>query len=210
MIFNFLKVLYMNYKNLNDNIHFSLINNVIHKIETKSIKYHYSKSVGVETTITVNGILHCESDLSSKSIIFPDKEDEKLNVERWFKNDCLHRCNDKPAYIEGLHIKKWYNKGLLHRDNDKPAIINFGDYQWFQYGVLHRDVDKPSLIEIIRWGTRSVWYKNGKKHRLNNPADIIENPAMLELFQQIYYLEGYTSQDEEYKKIKIKYLVKDF
>lgn len=71
--------------------------------------------------------------------------------------------------LENFCIEIWRNEeGLLHRENDKPAVVTY----------------KPNGdIET------EIWYLNGKKHRVNGPARVIDQKYDDPLFS-LYYLNG--------------------
>lgn len=94
-----------------------------------------------------HGVLHREA---------PAGEDDEnyfavlhLDGEKaWFKNNQLHRENDKPAVICSDGLKEWYYEGKLHRENDQPAFVfeSEGRFEWWKNGVRYRENDKPAMI----------------------------------------------------------------
>ncbi len=73
--------------------------------------------------------------------------EEILNGRYEFKNDKLYKNN---IYIKdyGLFLGEfiWFKDNKIHRDNDKPAIeYNDGSKYWYQNDMLHRDNDKPAI-----------------------------------------------------------------
>lgn len=59
--------------------------------------------------------------------------------EKWYKNDKLHRDNDKPTFISCYGVQYWHQYGKLHRDNDNPAIVHpDGEKRWYRNGEYIR------------------------------------------------------------------------
>lgn len=84
-------------------------------------------------------------------------------------NGKLWSINDEPAVIKEDRYKEWYKNDELHRDDDKPAIEwmvprNNGSKYWFKHGLRHRDNDKPAVESAN--GTKE-WWVNGQRHREN-------------------------------------------
>lgn len=98
-------------------------------------------------------------------------------METWFKDNEMHRDDDKPAYINtrggNLAQAEWYQNGKLKRDNDKPTMINYNrisgepliEYWHNDLGEVHRDDNKPAKISYMAQDgkpTRKEWFKNGR------------------------------------------------
>ena len=72
----------------------------------------------------------------------------------WYKNNLIHRANDKPAIVEFNRIRWWYQDGKCHRDNDQPAMVSERCLIWFRHGKCHRIHDNPAVVWFygyMRW-----------------------------------------------------------
>ena len=92
------------------------------------------------------------------------------NTKVWFKNGFVHRGNDLPAVLFTDGGMRWCRQGKIHRGGDKPASIMNGSKEWFLNGVNYRKGDKPSYEGND--GSKIWTNSKGRKHRLNNPAEI--------------------------------------
>lgn len=149
------------------------------------------------------GIPKIEIDGEYKTVTWFD-DNNIMKMRRWFKNNVLHRDDDRPAEIEIVNIpdedddesdddieqktikvtkEKWYRDGVFFRDNDLPAFII-------------RQI-KNNKIKIIF----ACWYKNGMIHRdgdnyamyINCSFDLYKELNILEIqghfksYQKVWY-----------------------
>lgn len=136
-------------------------------------------------------------------------------TKMWYKDGLRHR-DDGPAIEWANGDKVWYKDGKIHRE-DGPAVIysdknkvialferpefkkiktssyevernkkgeknnyivikkqiknlEYKEERWYKNGKLHRE-DGPAVII----NNDKYWYKNGRKHRLNDPAIELAN-----------------------------------
>lgn len=82
----------------------------------------------------------------------------------YFLDNKLHRKNG-PAFIRKDELFIWALNGVVHRDGDLPAVESNDD-------------------------KLKIYFKNGLKHRLNNPAEINGNKIE-------YWVNGIHYEDEE-------------
>ena len=126
------------------------------------------------------------------------------------------------VWIDNNHFK-YYNRyrtidfTKLHRDGDLPAYIkryddgNLEYERYYKHGKLHRDGDKPAELEYYNYvfnsGNESimneVYYKNGLRHRIEEPAIISWSLMSGKRHLSEHYLFGktyglYSSEYNEY------------
>ncbi len=76
-------------------------------------------------------------------------EKDVAGTKHWFKDDKLHRDNDKPAMEYADGTKHWLKDGKYHRDNDNPAIeYADGTKRWFKDGTEYSLKSKEKEIEF--------------------------------------------------------------
>lgn len=94
---------------------------------------------------------------------------DKRGLKIWYKNNLIHRDEDKPAYV-GNGTEIYYKNGLIHRDGDEAAYISSnGKWKtWYKNNKKHRNGDKPAVI----CNNVKCWYKNDLLHRENNKPAI--------------------------------------
>jgi hypothetical protein len=58
----------------------------------------------------------------------------------------------------------WYRQNVIHRDNDRPAIVRYDNTQeWYTDGARHR-LDRPAVI----WANgRREWWRSGMYLRMD-------------------------------------------
>ena len=72
----------------------------------------------------------------------------------WYKNNKLHREDDKPAVENANGDKTWYKNGKLHRE-DGPAIeYPDGDKYWYLDGKLYTEVEYNKKIHKISYNIK--------------------------------------------------------
>ena len=88
------------------------------------------------------------------------------------KNNKLHSYGDAPAYVNFFdNSKQWYKENNLHRENDKPAVIYPSEKQWYYNGKKHRENDKPA--RMTNDGKVKEWWYKGKRHRENDKPAVV-------------------------------------
>ena len=120
-----------------------------------------------------------------------DKYEVKPNASSqddiWYmKNNIIHREGDLPAR-ESNGGFSWYKNGLVHRDDDLPSFVSSNSKAWSKNGLDHRDGDLPA--KVVNDGQRQSWFKEGKLHRVGNPA-IIEEPFSYNMGKEEWWNEG--------------------
>ena len=90
-------------------------------------------------------------------------------IERFDADGDLHSFDDQPAVEDGGY-RCWCWHGRKHRGNDLPAETwPDGASLWYKNGRFHR-VGGPAVIEPR--GKVQQWYENGVLHRVGGPAEI--------------------------------------
>lgn len=117
------------------------------------------------------------------------------------KHTCNVNTNNKGKEITTYHVK-----GLLHRVN-KPALIIKNKYgevikeAYYIRGKLHNS-NGYAFYVVKRNPLKSIkvfeWYQQGKKHRINAPAVIIQDEKTSETRGE-YWLKGKHYSEESYK-----------
>jgi len=110
--------------------------------------------------------------------------------KRWYENGLRHRIGG-PAHISANGDQFWYERGKRHR-TDGPAVEKAdGTREWWTEGkIFCREANKqieyfddkcrlhspfPSIPAFMNDVGDSFWYKEGKLHRLKEPAVILHN-----------------------------------
>lgn len=129
-------------------------------------------------TVNEYGQKHSYNDQPGSISVRGDQVHQKM----WFKNDKIHRDNDRPAVIEywlngytpvddTLNSISWYQDDYIHREN-KPAIYeydNTGKIQyigWFRFSQWHR-VDGPGATIFNDGAVCYKWAYNGRVYKFN-------------------------------------------
>ena len=90
----------------------------------------------------------------------------------WFKDDKIHREDDKPAMEFANGAKAWYKNGKWHRENG-PAIIKCdGTEYYYLNDVWYSKEDHAIQVSNLKDDKPTVkydsgnkyWYKDGKYH----------------------------------------------
>ena len=116
-----------------------------------------------------NGALHREDgpavvwyDDSS----FPDDSDEPYEIEEWWINGSLIRCD--LDYTFSRAASYWFKDDEISREDGPAVSFSDGYVEWRVNGELHR-IGGPAVI----WPTGTKeWWVNGKRHREDGPAVI--------------------------------------
>jgi hypothetical protein len=104
--------------------------------------------------------------------IYSIDEDSDECFYTWYKNDDIHRENDRPAVVYDHGAKKWYRDNLLHRVGDQPAYIHkYGTQLWYMNSVIHRCHDLPA---VVGKDGSCAWFINGVNYR-----EIIDQPSII-------------------------------
>ena len=97
--------------------------------------------------------------------------------------------------------------GVLNEPEPEIAFnsYNYKVYSWYnENGQLHRDNDLPARIWYYRNGNsqQKIWYRNGKRHRVDGPAEIwYDRKGNIE--EKCWYLNGtYYPQAQYQEKLK--------
>ena len=105
---------------------------------------------------------------------FYDMPEVRNNILKWFKDDKLHRDDNKPAFIGQSPFKTtsdliiyrgWSIDNKPGRTDGGPTCIDQVGTQYWEKEYthnFHRDEDLPAVI--FANGTME-WYKDGKRHR---------------------------------------------
>ncbi len=103
----------------------------------------------------VDGKFHRDND-DQPACIIDDEDDANYN---WYKNDRLHRDNDKPAKVAvnkktgRFILQKWYQQGEEHRQLGKPSSITLDEVRYIHHGRLVRysGLARVSLNGELSW-----------------------------------------------------------
>lgn len=103
-----------------------------------------------------------------------------LNDDRikTFKNGELHSFEDRPS-AHDRYYDCWHMNDCLHRENNKPAYITYDDfgtpvrYKYYINGMLHR-TDGPAIV---------CAYGNEHYYLYNKPIDKASFKCLLDLFK---------------------------
>ena len=106
----------------------------------------------------------------------------------WIDYNIGNGCIKTESYLNGIiRSVAWTDEnGDLHRDDDSPAYIKY-DYcdnenkehcffartlQWFKHGRLHRDNGPADISYFDHKQTifQESWYRNGHSHRIGGPS----------------------------------------
>jgi hypothetical protein len=111
----------------------------------------------------------------------------KNGIERWFKNDKLHRL-DGPALIYTNGTEYWYKDGELHRLNGPAITYSNGDEFWFVNGI--EIFPEINLIEI----------PETEEEKLS----LINQINFIEINKEYILINEYLKRDERfYNKYKV-------
>ena len=166
----------------------------------------------------IKGIEHIKIISKSKDVIYfknekIHREDDKPAIlyhgvgSFWYKDGVPHRDNDLPACIFDNGTKEWHKDGKIHREG-KPAIVfdNANEQEWFVDGLRHRENDLPAKVINFEKYVLEIWYLNDKiMRRTHNPSLIIKNSDYKE-----WYLNGKIVTEEEYEENWLKENIENF
>lgn len=112
----------------------------------------------------------------------------------FYKDDKLHRDDDKPAIITNNN-KYYFTDNRLNRDNDKPAVIySNGRLEYYKDGNLYKIFDDNKV----------TYLSNNLKHKLDGPAVVYSDSNENEfwIYGKRYFRENL--YNEEIMRIKNK------
>ena len=95
----------------------------------------------------------------------------------------------------------FYKNGVIHRDGDLPAIITEdGSLSWLIEGKYHRENGPASIINQGNGAHSYHWVQNDKEHREDGPANIWDS-AFPERNMYEFYLKGKYYSIEKYYEL---------
>jgi hypothetical protein len=171
----------------------------------------------------VNGILHrdngpaiiCPIKLTNIFALFKLKILDKSTFptsEILFKGGFLSNIKGNILQVKVIkNMTVWCKQGILHCDHE-PALQISNEEAYIeiyaQNGILNNDdLIKPSIeVNTVEY-LASVYYRNGKKSRINGPALIIKQPR--HKIEEYWYDGIQFDNEQEYNKYKYSLSYRD-
>jgi hypothetical protein len=189
------------------------------------MRNEWVKTISIINSLSINLMATDPSEMQSddqQAVISPD------GLQRWFRNNVLHRDGDQPAVIYRDGTQYWYQNGELHRDGNQPAIIFCdGTQKWYRFGVPARDNDQPTAIypngtqewsdgryrgydqlhrdgdqpAVIRKNGHRMWYQHDQIHRDNGRPAVIDADGCRLWYEHGRFLNGTKMSDTNLYKV---------